>query len=62
MTQPRDKTIDDSPYFHGFLSRDDVDSLLPNKGDYLLRKSETSPNNWNYVLSLRCHDDNKVSP
>jgi hypothetical protein len=58
----KDQLIDNSTIFHGFLSRDDVDSLLPNKGDYLLRKSETSTNQWNYVLSLRCHDDNKVGP
>jgi len=58
----RDKVIDECNFFHGFLSRDDVDSLLPNKGDFLLRKSETTANVWNYVLSLRCHDDKKVSP
>jgi len=58
----RDTNIDGCAYFHGFLSREDVDTLLPNKGDFLLRKSETAAGKWNYVLSLRCHDDNKVSP
>lgn len=51
--------LKDQPYYHGFLSREDLKALLPKKGDFLVRTSQVDPTKkqWENVLSVNTGGD-----
>lgn len=42
--------LEDEPWFHSTISRDEIDALLKLDGDYLVRESKKQSS---YVLSVR---------
>lgn len=42
--------LEDENYYHGLLPREDLPHLLINEGDFLVRSSETAPNQPRQVI------------
>lgn len=42
--------LEDEDYYHGLLPREDIPLLLINEGDFLVRLSETTPNQPRQVI------------
>jgi len=49
------QSLDDEPWYHGVLPRDEVHRLLLNDGDFLVRLSSNRRTGEDqYVLSVKC--------
>lgn len=42
--------LEEEDYYHGLLPREDIPHLLINEGDFLVRSSETIPNQPRHVI------------
>ena len=51
--QPKAEKLEDQPWFHGVLPREEVNRLLKDDGDYLVRESKNrETSEIQYVLSV----------
>ncbi|VDM65888.1 unnamed protein product [Strongylus vulgaris] len=46
------RPIEDEPYYHGFLSRDEVEKIIKKEGEFLVRKTEVGGRHY-FVISLK---------
>ncbi|CAG9537374.1 unnamed protein product, partial [Cercopithifilaria johnstoni] len=44
------KNLEEESYYHGLLPREDIPHLLVNEGDFLVRTSETAPNQPRQII------------
>ncbi|CAJ0594222.1 unnamed protein product [Cylicocyclus nassatus] len=46
------RPIEDEPYYHGFLSREEVEKIIKKEGEFLVRKTEVAGRHY-FVISLK---------
>ncbi|KJH45277.1 SH2 domain protein [Dictyocaulus viviparus] len=49
------KLIEDEPYYHGFMTRQDAEKLLKKEGEFLVRKTDVAGRN-HFVISVMHND------
>uniref|UniRef100_A0AC34FQ61 SH2 domain-containing protein n=1 Tax=Panagrolaimus sp. ES5 TaxID=591445 RepID=A0AC34FQ61_9BILA len=53
-----EKQIENEPYYHGLLPREDMKTMLKGNGDFLLRMSEPQKKGERaIILSMMVHED-----